>query len=86
MDVHSRGRLSGTTTKKIRTDHALLTRENEKLARKLDHVMREQQAQPGGKQVTMAEEDHADPEVRLSLAEELFSSSHFRLIHRTIVE
>ena len=51
-----RGRLSGTTTKKIRTDHALLTRENEKLARKLDQVMREQQAHPGSKHVMVTDE------------------------------
>lgn len=51
-----RSRFSGTTTKKIRTDHALLTRENEKLAKKLDQVMREQQAQPGGKHVMVVED------------------------------
>lgn len=61
--MNIRGRLSGTTTKKIRTDHALLTRENEKLARKLDQVMREQQAQSGGKHVVVVEEDQNNQEV-----------------------
>jgi len=58
-----RGRLSGTTTKKIRTDHEILTRENEKLVRKLDQVMREQQTQPGGKHVVVFEEDQPGQEV-----------------------
>ncbi len=61
--VFVRGRLSGTTTKKIRTDHEILTRENEKLVRKLDQVMREQQTQPGGKNVVVVEEDHSGQEV-----------------------
>ena len=52
-------------TKKIRTDHALLTRENEKLVRKLDQVMREQHNQPGGKNVVVVENDINHPEVRL---------------------
>ncbi len=59
-----RGRLSGTTTKKIRTDHENLTRENEKLVRKLDQVMREQQTQPGGKNVVVAEEDETEQQVK----------------------
>ena len=59
-----RGRLSGTTTKKIRTDHEILTRENEKLVRKLDQVMREQQTQPGGKHVIVAEENGTEQEVK----------------------
>jgi hypothetical protein len=59
-----RGRLSGTTTKKIRTDHEILTRENEKLVRKLDQVMREQQGQTGGKHVVVAEEDEPAQEVK----------------------
>ena len=59
-----RGRLSGTTTKKIRTDHEILTRENEKLVRKLDQVMREQQTQPGGKHVVVVEEDQSEQEVK----------------------
>jgi len=61
--VFVRGRLSGTTTKKIRTDHEILTRENEKLVRKLDQVMREQQTQPGGKHVVVFEEDQRAQEV-----------------------
>ncbi len=58
-----RGRLSGATTKKIRTDHEILTRENEKLVRKLDQVIREQQTQPGGKNVVVVEEDQPEQEV-----------------------
>ena len=58
-----RGRLSGTTTKKIRTDHEILTRENEKLVRKLDQVMREQQTQPGGKHGIVVEDDQPGSEV-----------------------
>ncbi|CAF0865437.1 unnamed protein product [Adineta ricciae] len=56
------GRLSGTTTRRIRTDHELLTRENEKLVRKLDQVMREQQAQPGGKQNHIHEQESNPPD------------------------
>ncbi|CAM2704157.1 unnamed protein product [Rotaria socialis] len=55
----TQGQLSGTTTKKIRTDHEILTRENEKLVRKLDQAMREHQVQPGGKHVLVVEEDHS---------------------------
>ncbi|CAF0865514.1 unnamed protein product [Adineta ricciae] len=55
-------RLSGTTTRRIRTDHELLTRENEKLVRKLDQVMREQQAQPGGKQNLIHEQESNPPD------------------------
>lgn len=62
-----RGRLSGTTTKKIRTDHEILTRENEKLVRKLDQVMREQQGQSGGKHVVLVEDNHAGQDVRNSI-------------------
>ena len=62
-----RGRLSGTTSKKIRTDHEILTRENEKLVRKLDQVMREQQTQPGGKHVVLVEEDPNGQDVRHSI-------------------
>ncbi|UJR35549.1 hypothetical protein I4U23_028302 [Adineta vaga] len=56
------GRLSGTTTRRIRTDHELLTRENEKLVRKLDQVIREQQAQPGGKQNGIQERNRLEQE------------------------
>lgn len=59
-----RGRLSGTTTKKIRTDHEILTRENEKLVRKLDQVIREQQGQSGGKHVVLVENNHTGQDVR----------------------
>jgi len=59
-----RGRLSGQATKKIRTDHAILTKENEKLVRKLDQVMREQQAQPGGKHVVVVENEQPNQEVK----------------------
>ncbi|CAF3378557.1 unnamed protein product [Rotaria sp. Silwood1] len=59
-------RLSGTTTKKIRTDHEILTRENEKLVRKLDQVMREQQTQPGDKHVIVVEEDPSGQELNSS--------------------
>ncbi|CAF4023005.1 unnamed protein product [Rotaria magnacalcarata] len=58
----TQGQLSGTTTKKIRTDHEILTRENEKLVRKLDQVIREHQTQPGGKPVLVVEEDHSRQE------------------------
>jgi hypothetical protein len=58
-----RNRLSGTTTKKIRTDHEILTRENEKLVRKLDQAMREQQTQPGGKHAVFVEDNPAGQEV-----------------------
>ncbi|CAF2392363.1 unnamed protein product [Rotaria sp. Silwood2] len=62
----NQGRLSGTTTKKIRTDHEILTRENEKLVRKLDQVMREQQTQPGDKHVIVVEEDPSGQELNSS--------------------
>ena len=57
--------MSGTTTRKIRTDHELLTRENEKLVRKLDQVMREQQAQPGAKQNGIQERNRLEHEVKV---------------------
>ena len=63
-DLIIRAKLNGAATKKIRTDHAVLTRENEKLVRKLDQVMREQQTQPGSKHVVVVEEDHAGQEVK----------------------
>ncbi|CAF0805268.1 unnamed protein product [Rotaria sordida] len=71
MDIYdsrqdNQGRLSGTTTKKIRTDHEILTRENEKLVRKLDQVMREQQAHSGDKPVIVVEEDPSGQELNSS--------------------
>ena len=60
----TRARLSGATTKKIRTDHEILTRENEKLVRKLDQVMREQQMQPGGKNPVVADDTYVEQNVK----------------------
>ena len=61
-----RARLSGATTKKIRADHENLTRENEKLVRRLDQAIREQQAQPAVNPhvvVVEEEEDRSDSQV-----------------------
>lgn len=69
-----RGRLSIPTTKKIRTDHEILTRENEKLVRKLDQVIREQQMQPGGKRVIAEEETSSRQEVKVVHFEKFLSS------------
>ena len=62
-----RNRINGTVSKKIRTDHEILTRENEKLVRKLDQAMREQQTQPGGKNAVFIEDDGAGQEVNYSI-------------------
>jgi hypothetical protein len=82
-----RNRLSGTTTKKIRTDHEILTRENEKLVRKLDQVMREQQTQPGGKNGGGGEDDPSGQEVNNFIYKlMIIRLFYFRQIHRIIVE
>jgi len=81
-----RDRLSGTTTKKIRTDHEILTRENEKLVRKLDQVIREQQTQPGGKHVAVAEEKiQSGQEVKYFISKLIISLFYIRSIHRIII-
>lgn len=77
-----RGRLSGTTTKKIRTDHEILTRENEKLVRKLDQVMREQQVQPGGKHVVLVEENQPGQDV----SKPIESAQHHFHIHSSLIQ
>ncbi|CAF1377979.1 unnamed protein product [Adineta steineri] len=70
----SQGRLSGTTTRKIRTDHEILTRENEKLVRKLDQVMREQQVQPGSKQIVNQDKDYTEQDINPSNTQRLVKS------------
>lgn len=54
-------------TQKIRTDHEVLTRENEKLARQLYQRDRQQRVQPSGKRVYLVEEDHPIQEVKYLL-------------------